>query len=57
MRRLHWWKTLRLPSWQIGVFHQPLIDHLLVEPPLITDFKRRDFFLCNESIHSELVDL
>jgi hypothetical protein len=46
---------IRLP--QIGIFSQPGINHLPFKSPLISYFERGNFFLRNQPIDGEFVNL
>ena len=40
----------------IGIFHEPCVNHLFLKTPLITDFERRDFLLRHQTVNGEFVD-
>jgi hypothetical protein len=41
----------------VGVFHQPILNHFSFEAPLISHFERRQLLVRQQSIDSEFIDV
>jgi hypothetical protein len=41
----------------VRVLHQPIFEHLALEAPLVADFEGRQFFIVQQPVDRELVDV